>query len=417
MEDSPRYRRDLRWNLAAIAILGLSGIALNLAIGAVHGSSALGVFNQALTCYLLASQLSVGGLYFSTLHYCAADRHEAQPAGAGLLPALSLGAVQATAACALLYLLAHPIARFLDSPATEMALLTLLPGLWCLTLNKILLAALNGYRCMRLFATLNSLRYVAMVLALGWLLQQKRSPETLTWCLTVAEIVLLPLLLLTVGWQGYLKPTDFTDWSVKHLKFGGRSIVSGLLLDANTRVDLVVLGYLCSDEVVGVFSCAALFAEGFYHILIAVQSNTTPLLTNWPAQQRYRELTAASKKLKTHITPWLFLLWIVSVPIYAPLIESTTGSATLASGWSVYALVGLGFVLISNWFPLFFALNQWGFPSAFAGQLMLMFVTNLALNLILVPLHQADGAALATAISWSLSVVYFRWLARRVTGL
>jgi O-antigen/teichoic acid export membrane protein len=417
LEDTPRYRRDLAWNLGSILVLGLSGIFLNLAIGAVHGSAALGVFNQALTCYMIASQVAVAGLYFSTLHYSAMAYAGKSQSGSGLLSALLLGALQATLATMALYALTGPIAAVLQSPPTQVALLGVLPGLWCLTLNKILLAALNGYRCMRLFAALGAMRYLAMMGALGGLLLAGVEADHLTWCLSAAEILLLPLLVLAVSSQGLLQRDSWSDWLVRHLRFGAQSSLSGLLLDLNTRVDLMVLGYFCSDEVVGVFSCAALFAEGFYHILIAVKSNTTPLLSTWPEDQRQTRLRDASRALARKITPWLGLLWLVSVPIYSPLLALVTGSHQLADGWSIYAIMGLGFVAVSAWFPLFYALNQWGHAGAFTAHLGLVFFTNIALNLALVPLYQAHGAALATLSSWCLSVLLFGLILRRATGI
>ena len=417
MEDTPRYRRDLIWNLGGTLVLGISGIALNLAVGAVHGSAALGVFNQALTCLLIASQVSVAGLYFSTLHYCGLDQARTPRTGAGLPSALLLGCLQATAATFILYFLADPISRFLESPPTRTAILAILPGLWCLTLNKILLAAFNGYRCMRLFAVLNSTRYVTMVAALGWLLWRGAPAESLTFCLSMGEMLLLPALLLTAYQQGLLLLGEQRGWWGRHLRFGSRSALAGLLLDINTRVDLMVLGYFCSDSVVGVFSCAALFAEGFYHILIAIQSNTTPLLSVWPPENREAAFKEASRHLLRTITPWLVGLWLVSVPIYAPLIRTATGSEPLAAGWSIYALMGFGFVLISHWFPLFFALNQWGYTGGLTLHLTLTFLTNIALNLALAPIYQAHGAALATMTSWCLSVLFLKLIMRRAAGL
>ena len=417
MEDTPRYRRDLIWNLGGTLVLGLSGIALNLAVGAVHGSAALGVFNQALTCLLIASQVSVAGLYFSTLHFCGLDLARATRSGAGLPSALLLGCLQATMVTFVLYFLADPISQLLDSPPTRMAILAILPGLWCLTLNKILLAAFNGYRYMRLFAVLNSTRYLTMVAALGWLLWKQVPAESLTFCLSLGEMFLLPVLLLTAYRHGLLLLGAPRDWWSRHLRFGSRSALAGLLLDMNTRVDLMILGYFCSDQVVGVFSCAALFAEGFYHILIAVQSNTTPLLSVWAPENREAAFKDASRQIFRTITPWLVLLWLVSVPIYAPLIRTATGSEQLASGWTIYALMGLGFVLISQWFPLFFALNQWGYTGGFTLHLSLTFITNIALNLALAPSYGAHGAALATMTSWCLSVLFLKLILRRSASL
>jgi hypothetical protein len=60
--DGGRFRRDVAWNVASIAVLGVSGIALNAIIARTYDAAALGVFNQVMAAYILFSQLAVGGV-------------------------------------------------------------------------------------------------------------------------------------------------------------------------------------------------------------------------------------------------------------------------------------------------------------------------------------------------------------------
>ena len=74
----------------------------------------------------------------------------------------------------------------------------LLPGLFAFSLNKYLLAVLNGARYMRAFAVLQSSRYILILFALLIFIANERQGELLTFVITFAELVLLPILLIYV---------------------------------------------------------------------------------------------------------------------------------------------------------------------------------------------------------------------------
>ena len=68
--DSPTtLSAGLVWNFSSLVFIGLGGFLVNVLIGRMYGPAALGVFNQVLAFYLVASQASVGGLAFSTLKF------------------------------------------------------------------------------------------------------------------------------------------------------------------------------------------------------------------------------------------------------------------------------------------------------------------------------------------------------------
>ena len=55
-----KFSADVAWNVGSLAVLGVSGILLNVLIGRCYDEAALGVFNQALAAYIFFSQLAVG---------------------------------------------------------------------------------------------------------------------------------------------------------------------------------------------------------------------------------------------------------------------------------------------------------------------------------------------------------------------
>jgi O-antigen/teichoic acid export membrane protein len=62
-------------------------------------------------------------------------------------------------------------------------------------------------------------------------------------------------------------------------------------------------------------------------------------------------------------------------------------------------------------------LVQCGYPAWQSGFKAAVLVTNVALNLALIPSFGALGAAIAMAATWTLSALYVRQLGYRATGV
>ena len=55
-------------------------------------------------------------------------------------------------------------------------------------------------------------------------------------------------------------------WLKRHIQFGARSVLGGVAVELNTRVDVLVLGLFTSEAQVGIYSFAAFFVEGFLQL-------------------------------------------------------------------------------------------------------------------------------------------------------
>lgn len=196
---------DLIFNYASLAILATSGLVANLVVARLMGEAALGVFNQSFAIYIACSQLAVGGVHISVLRSVAqADSHSESQApivASGLVLAFGLGAVL----CAFVLLSRNVWGLLLGSPEVVDSLSWIGPALLLFSLNKTLLAALNGQGRMRAFAVLQASRYIVLVAALTLLAWYGRPAAELSSALLYAEVAVLlgatPCLLarLTLG--------------------------------------------------------------------------------------------------------------------------------------------------------------------------------------------------------------------------
>ena len=63
------------------------------------------------------------------------------------------------------------------------------------------------------------------------------------------------------------------------MKFGYKSFIGSILVEVNSRVDILMLRIIVLDKNVGIYSFSALFAEGFYQILTILQNSYNPILS------------------------------------------------------------------------------------------------------------------------------------------
>jgi O-antigen/teichoic acid export membrane protein len=69
-----------------------------------------------------------------------------------------------------------------------------------------------------------------------------------------------------------------------------RGFFGGMLSDLNTRVDIILLGYFVNDASVGIYSFAAVFAEGFGQISYVVKQNLDPIIGRFTAAKSIDKL-------------------------------------------------------------------------------------------------------------------------------
>ncbi len=416
MPGARKLQSDVLWNVGSLAILGVAGLALNVLIGEHWDESALGVFNQALAAYTFFSMAAVGGIDRSALRAVAEageDRGRAATAAlAALAPTVLLSAV-----VALLYWLARwPIAAVLESAGVARAIEASAPGLFFFAINKVLLGVVNGQRRMRAFAVYQSLRYVLILLALFAAMWLEFDGDRLAYVFSVAEGVLF----LAAGADvlRLLRPAP-AGWgrAVRgHVVYGAKSALSGVLLELNAKVDVWMIGVHLADAAVGVYTYAAMVAEGVFQALVVLQNVFNPIVARHMALGERDELRAVVRRARKWT--WLGMLGVgaVAVLVY-PLALEFLGVRPefLASHVPFGILIG-GIVLASGYLPFGQILLMGGLPAWHTALMGLTVVSNVVLNAVLIPIHGLSGAAAATAISMGINVILLRLFVRLRLG-
>lgn len=245
-----------------------------------------------------------------------------------------------------------------------------------------------------------------------WLILTRADVVAFAWAAT-AEIFLgalglfIAFQLVGNAW-GNVRPVVVRMTSL--LKESWPLLLSGLAIGLYMRIDQVMLAEMVGEGEVGVYSAALRLSEVWYVIPAIVVSSVMPSLT---------EVRARSQELYYERLQQLFILliriaYMVAIPmsfLANPVIHFLYGESYGPAGFiltvhiwtAVFVFLG---VASGPWI-----LNE-GLTKLSLYQTILGAISNIVLNLYLIPLYGAVGAALATLVSQILSV----WLSNLCIG-
>ncbi len=413
-----KFVSDTGWNYGAFALMAGTGVVLNFFIVTVMGVEALGVFNQTYAIFVVVGQLATVGIHDSAQKHVA-EHHESAPV---LLSTIAMGAVQAAAffGCAsavVLYLAADWIGFAFESAAVGKSIAFIAPGVGLFALNKTLIGILNGQRRMRDYALAQSLRVLVILLFCISVGIAGADAAYLGLGFTVAEAVLLPLLIVFVRPRWRQMDTETFAWVVRHVRFGFKALTNGILAEAYIRIDVIMLGLFLDDVQVGIYSFAALFVEGLYQVPAVVRTVANPVLVGLIKAQDMIATVRFTRRV-----------FVSSVAIYAlaagtcllifPMLAPYFPDGLIADAYPLlFPLLG-GLLLYAGFVPLDYVLLQAGMPGRQSILMAFNVSINIVLNAILIPMFGLWGAAVATGMSFALvtvtlNVASARWLGFR----
>ena len=416
--EEARFRRDVLWNVSSLVVLAASGILLQSRIGDIYGAAVLGAFNQVLAAYIVFSQVAAAGVHQSVLRFVsehADDRaHTERVVGGALRPLLAF-AVPTTLA---FWAAAEPVGALLESEMVPAGMRAAAPGLFCFALNKVLLGVVNGQRRMRAFAVYQALRYVLILAGLGVCIAADLDPARLPFVFTFSEGLLLAVLSIEVSLQvRWWRAAFDRGYGRTHLRYGLRSLASGMMLELNARVDVLMLGWYLSDRLVGVYSYAALFAEGFFQLVVVLQNNYNPVMARHLARGEQAQLAALARKDRRWFVPGLVAAGLLGILLYPWALALLLDGDEFSGSHVSFAVLVLGILLASRDLPFQNALLMGGRPGWHSLYMLAVVGTNIVANALLIPRLGIAGAALGTAIAFGGSALYLQVLARRLLAL
>jgi O-antigen/teichoic acid export membrane protein len=414
-----QFNQDVLWNIGSLGILALGGVGINLVVTRFRGNEALGVFNQVYAIYIVLSQVGVGGLQFSVLKHVSHNQDDVPTCADITIAALILVAVIAGLICVGMYLLAEVAGVLLDSAGVEQGLLVAIPGLFFFALNKVLINALNGLRHMKAYAVFRSLRFILIPVSILVIIGFQLSIPYLLLSLTASEVLLFVSLIRYVHVRLFplTASSNLRRWFLEHISFGSRGMLSGILLELNTRIDVLMLGYFSTDAIVGVYSFAATLAEGFAQIPLAIRWNVDPILGGLFAENGTGRIGEMSRKIRRVLYPIMGIMGVAAILSYPVFLNLWVVNGETATGWAVFATIMVGVLVNSGYRPFTGIILQGGRPGAYTLFIVGLVVGDAMLNLVFIPVLGVYGAAIVTGLTYVLEAVLLVICARKLFGV
>lgn len=413
-----KFKQDVVWNAGAFALSALFGVLMNLIIIRYYDAAALGAFNLVYAIFILLSQLAVGGVHLAVQSFVPRELAAGRSADAQVSASLILATLSSVAVMGLAWWGRELPGQWFDSRTVALAFPLVVPGLLFFSWNKVLLSFHNGARRMRLFAMFQLLRFALLFGAVLFLAMRDAPPERLPLVLVVTEAV-LSLVLIPISlrfwrpWAGM----GLIPALRENFRFGNRALTGNLLLDVNTRVDVFMLGLFMSDATVGLYSFAATVAEGVLQLPVIFRNTINPVLTRaWHkgGPQLLHKVVDRNRKAFFRLLAPLVLLTIPLFPVALWVLGMNEEPMLV---WAVYAILATGIAISSGYQPFLMLFSQLGRPGTQTLFIAGFFISNVLLNLALIPTFGILGAALATALSFVGMVLLLKAMAARTFHL
>jgi len=235
------------------------------------------------------------------------------------------------------------------------------------------------------------------------------------WAVNIIWVITNVILALQSWWLIFRRQRLGLRWHPSlfraSIKFGLQSHAGTIFYLLGWRLDFLLCNLYLDTRAVGYYSVAALFGEVLWFI---PQTLAVVLLPEVSRQSEAQAVRLTSQLCR--LTLASSVLGAVCLVVIAPLLVSKIfGNDFLPALLPMWLLLpGMIFESGARILSSFFVGRGHPLTSTYAA--MLVFVSNLLINLWFIPHYGIIGAALASTFSYALGAAYLLWSYRRLTG-
>jgi O-antigen/teichoic acid export membrane protein len=412
---SSELGKNSLFNIASIFLSSILALLVFFIIAIKYGPSTLGIFNLIYSFYIILSQIGTLGVPTSVLVHLGMNSHDKRKCDELITSSFAIVAILGVLISYFIFLSRNFLADVFKNPEISWAIYYSIIGLWCFIMNKLLLNIVNGLNKMKDFAILNVFRYIFMfsvlLVAVFMDLPRIKMPIIISVSEGIFTIVLFLYVLKLFHFVG-IKKCIF--WLKIHSFFGIKGFGGFLVPGINTRINVFMLSYFCSTTLVGIYSFAAVIVDGINQFPAVLRTNITPVFAEMIAKKEKNKIEDIISKGKKILFPLMILVSIAGIIVYPFIVQVIIKKPDFMSGWPVFIILILGSIFYGTYFPFREIILQAGYPGWQTFYIFLLVATNVVLNFILIPKYNIIGAAVATSLSYILSVVYIKFLSWRL---
>lgn len=406
------FKKNLIWNYGAFLAMALTGVVLNIGIGLVYGAAALGIFNLLYAIYVIASQACTMGLHYSTLK-AMAETDDKKTKAKIVYSSLLCGLVISAACAFVVYLFRDLMGSVFSSDSIAKGIPYIALGLVFITWNKIILWAVNGEKRMVLFAIMHIFRAGAIIASAFALITLEVPAHILAFALTIGDgaLMLFSMLLLIKDYRFSFSYFS-KHWMVQHCIFGAKALWGGIIIETHFRVDVLMLGVFMNETMVGIYSFAAMIAEGFFQVLFVIRTLMNPIIVKFFQEKDFDGLRNSLYKTAQYLFPAMGACIVITALIFKPFLhianlehfnESYMPLLILMAGITISAPVAV--------FSEIFM--QAGKSGRYSQYMTALLICNVTLNYLFIQSFGMIGAAWATGSTFVLGVFIWAYMCKK----
>lgn len=257
--------------------------------------------------------------------------------------------------------------------------------------------------------------FILLVAALGF----GATTGGFAWALpyALAAVLTLAILSRTLPRQFEVRLRDHVGADTRrqvHRYTLGRS--AGTILEQGLLyLDVLIVGAIVGTTAAGIYGTASRFVAAGLIVDTALRFVMAPIFSALLFEDRRSDV----QDLYVRSTIWLVLLSVpiyLGLAVYAPVVLEWLGSG-FAEGQLAMQILCIGSALTLTAGNIHTMLLMAGRSGQAAVNKLVVLVTNVALNLALVPFWGIEAAAAAWAVSMLLDALLAMWLVHRATGV
>jgi len=225
------------------------------------------------------------------------------------------------------------------------------------------------------------------------------------WIITGEALALAVALFVAYGMSGERVRlwTYSSSCARKMLKDSWPILLSAVAVVIYMKIDQIMLGQMLGARAVGIYSAATRISELWYFVPMAIVTSASPIImANWE-----QDRDAYVRKMIMLFRVMIGLSILVALPV------TFFGNDVIRILYGEHYKDAGVILAIHIWAGLFVALNVSQWPAVFSEGLMIATlirtslgaITNVLLNLALIPTYGMVGAAVATILSYGVAAV------------
>lgn len=392
-------RTGIVWNLISYIFLGLFTIISYWLITWQYGEGALGAYNIVLSIFMICGHIGVFGLQSAAVYFIPRMAGDRKRLGKCFFSYLVIALTVSILLGILLFLSAEFTADCIfHSAQMEAGLKKIAPAVVLFSVNKMLGGYVNGMGMMREFAVLQGVRYIFIVAFIGIGAVLGFSFENIFYAFLVSELAVL-----LFGISFLYKKFEFGKPEAAYLreglKFGSKAMFGNVISDINTRIDVMMLGVLCTDNIVGLYSFITIIAEGLMSVLFVFRNNYNPHFSDLIFKGKIKELEVLFGKIKKMARILFGGLGVGIFAAYAVFCRLFLNEAYMRSILPA-AIIIIGCMIMAPYFIAGNLCTLSGKPMIDTFITIVTILVNIIFNYVFIVKIQLTGAALATGISY-----------------